>query len=200
MNFIDYAQVHKIAIPENSMQDIYDLIEPETYLRLYNKSNEKIENEKENRNKNTGKSSLKEQSFENKQLQDALKEEENRCKNLMSLSLLYQRVRKSPYSKGYCIVSLNTLLAFELFITLSHWINKYTADKEKLNQEMEGLDPLLAEYLIKQEKWVELEDKIEKLRPVNNMVAASLKVENIYALSIAYNKFTPAEHAKKCTI
>lgn len=200
MNFIDYAEVHKITIPEQSMGDIYELIEPETYLRLYNKSNEKIENEKENRSKNSGRSSLKEQSYENKELQDALKEEENRSKNLMSLSILYQRVRKSPYRNGYCIVSLNTLLAFELFITLSHWINKYTADKEKLNDEMENLDMLSPEYQNKNEKWVELNDKIENLKPVNNKVAASLKVENIYALSIAYNRFTPAEHAKKCVI
>lgn len=200
MSCIDYAELHKIAIPEDLMPDIYALIEPETYLRLFNKSN--IDNEKKNesnKDKNS-KSAYKEQLNENMQLMDLLKEEQNRVKNLMSLSLLYQRIRKAPYRNGYCSFVLNTLLTFELYITLSHWINYYESKKEKVNEKMAMLEPLNPEYHDFNEEWTNYENKIEKLVSINNTVVRSLRFEHIYALTIEYQKFTPREHAQKCLL
>ena len=200
MSSIDYAELHKITIPESLMPDIYALIEPETYLRLFNKSNVDNEKKSENTKDKNSKSAYKEQLNENMQLMDLLKEEQNRVKNLMSLSLLYQRIRKAPYRNGYCSFTLNTMLAFELYVTLSHWINYYESKKEKVNEKMAVLEQLSLEYHTCNEEWSDYENKIEKLISINNSVVKSLRFEHIYALTIEYQKFAPREHAQKCLL
>lgn len=202
MSYIDYVEPHKIVIPEHLMQDVYELIAPETYLRLYNNKNATKEKAVDSKNdgKNNGRNTYKDQYAENQQLADLLKEEQNRSKNLMSLSLLYQRIRKVKYKDGYCAFTLNTLLTFEFYITLSHWINANEGKKEQINEKMESLEALSPEYNELQEEWVKLDTKIENLRVINNAVAKSLRVEHIYALTVEYQKFSTMEHAQKCLI
>lgn len=204
MSYIDYAEPHIIAIPESLMQDVYELIAPETYLRFYNDKNDSkdksVNNDNNKKDNKNNKNTYKDQYSENQQLLNLLKDEQNRSKNLMSLSLLYQRIRKVPYRNGYCTFTLNTLLTFEFYITLSHWINNNEGKKEEINEKMETLEALSTEYSNLQEEWLALDAKIENLRTINNAVAKSLRVEHIYALTVEYQKFTPTEHAKRCLI
>lgn len=195
MSTIDYALRHEINLPIEHMGTINSIIDPASYIRLFNKKSSQETNNKSEKGKND-KNTINDINV----LNEKLKLEQDRCKNLMSLSLIFREIKESKYSNGFCTVRLNTLLTFELYITLSHHINSNTTKIDKLYDNQSKFDPLTENYNEIQEEVMSLLNINEALKELNDSVVKSLRPENLYELMIDYNKFTPEQHAGKCVI
>lgn len=195
MSSIDYAMRHEIKLPVEHMGVINQIIDPASYIRLF-----KQKPSKESSNKNEKGRNEKYNNNENNISPEILKFEQDRSKNLMSLSMLFRAIKKSKYTDGFCTIRLNTLLTFELYITLSHHINSNASKLDKLYENQAKFDLLSANYNEIQEEIMVLLNENESLKELNDFVVKSLRPENLYELMIDYNKFTPDQHAEKCII
>lgn len=193
MSTIDYAMRHEINLPIEHMGVINNIIDPISYIRLFSKKplqetnkNDKSKNDKYNNDINV--------------ITENYKLEQNRSKNLMSLSMIFREIKKSRYENKFCTIRLNTLLTFELYITLSHHINSNVSKLDKLYQNQVKFDPLTPNYNDMQEEIMILINENESLKELNDSVVKSLRPENLYELMVDYNKFTPDQHAEKCVL
>lgn len=196
MSTIDYAIKHTIKLPVEHMGIINRIIDPISYIRLFSKKplQETNKNNKNDKNKNDKYNNDINVVLENYKL------EQDRSKNLMSLSMIFREVKKSRYENGFCTIRLNTLLTFELYITLSHHINSNAAKLDKLYENQAKFDPLTPNFNDMQDEIMELISENESLKELNDFVVKSLRPENLYELMIDYNKFTPDQHAAKCVL
>lgn len=191
MSVIDYMQIYTLNIPIEYMQDVYSIIDPASYMRFYQDKQKKTKNDK-NKDKSTHNEIL--------ELQEQLKKERDRSKNLLSLTLIYKQIKSTRYTNSVCPLKLNLLLTFELFITVSHHINKYTLELEEIYKKQESFEPLSNEYRELQDEVQDIFPRMEALREVNAIIISSLKPEILYALTVEYNNFTSEEHAKRCLL
>ena len=197
MSSIDYAMRHEINLPIEHMGIINQIIDPASYIRLFKSS---TEDSKAKGDKDRSKNEKYNNTNELNLLTEKLKIEQDRCKNLMSLSLIFREIKKSRYGSQFCSVRLNTMLTFELYITLSHHINLYTSKLEKLYDKQSKFESLTTEYNEIQEEIMGILSTNTALQELNDSVVKSLRPELLYELMIDYNKFTTEEHAKKCII
>lgn len=195
MSSIDYAILHEINLPVEHMGTINSIVDPCSYIRLFNKQSAQ-QNNKTEKNKNDKYNINNDINI----LSENYKFEQNRSKNLMSLSLIFRAIKKSKYNNNFCTVRLNTLLTFELYITLSHHINSNNVKLDKLYENQAKFDPLTTNYNELQEEIMSILNENESLKELNDSVVKSLRPENLYELMVDYNKFTPDQHAAKCVL
>lgn len=191
MSVIDYMQIYTLNIPTEYMQDVYRIIDPASYERFYQDKQKKTKGDK-NKDKSTHNEIL--------ELQEQLKRERDRSKKLLALALIYKQIKSTRYTNSVCSLKLNLLLTFELFITVSHHINKYALELEEIYKKQESVEPLSNEYKELQDEVQDIFPKMEALREVNAIIISSLKPEILYALTVEYNTLTSAEHAKRCLL
>ena len=190
MSIIDYSEMHRIALPVQHMGIINSIIDPTSYLRLFTNSNAKKQEKGKNDKSNT--------YTDMKELEEQIRIGEERSKNLISLILIYRAIKSSKYENGYCTINVNTMLAFELYITFSHHINQCKYKLDKLYEKQEKIDLLSSEYQSIQQEITDLFSEYEALKEINDTVVRSLRPEALYQLSLDYAKFTSEEHARRC--
>lgn len=190
---IDYAEKHIVNIPISAMPEIYDVLDPKTYIRFFESTGEK----KSSKKGRDEKSNLYNELNESK---DLIRWEQARSKNLLSLTLIYKEVKTTKYQGAVCPVRLNTLLTFEFYITISHYVNKCSYELEKIYNKMDDLEPLSKEYMDLQQESSELEKTRDILKEVNVAVVSSLQIEHLHILSAEYNEMSVEDHARKCLL
>lgn len=197
MSSIDYAMLHEINLPVEHMGTINSIVDPSSYIRLFNnKQSVQQNNNKAEKNKNDKYNNNNDINI----LVENYKLEQDRSKNLMSLSMIFRAIKKSKYTNGFCTIRLNTLLTFELYITLSHHINSNNSKLDKLYGNQAKFDPLTANYNEIQEEIMNILNENESLKELNDSVVKSLRPENLYELMVDYNKLNPDQHAAKCIL
>lgn len=195
MSTIDYAIIHEIRLPIEHIGVINAIIDPVSYIRLFNRDKTKKSNNTEKKH-----TTEKYNNIDINNFIEEFKFEQNRTKNLLSLALIFRAIKKSKYINGFCTIRLNTLLTFELYITLSHHINLNVAKLNNMYLNQDKFDPLTKNYNEIQEKVVALLNETESLKELNDTVVKSLRPENLYELMLDYQNFTPEQHAAKCVI
>ena len=96
------------------------------------------------------------------------------------------------------IANVNTMLAFELYITFSHHINQCKYKLDKLYEKQEKFELLSSEHQSIQQEITDLFSEYEALKEINDTVVKSLRPEALYQLSLDYSRFTAEEHARRC--
>ena len=200
MGAINYSEMHLINLPVEHMNVINKLIDPASYLRLF--TNKIIADKKNDSGDKSKSNNNREKNLYNdlEEIKRKLKNEEERSKNLISLTLIYRAIKGTKFSGGYCPVRLNTMLAFELYSTFSHHIVAYTDKLDKLYKKQENFDMLSNEYEEIQSEVSEIFTIKEALMELNDSVVKSIRPEILHQIMLDYTRLTPTEHAEKCLL
>lgn len=193
MSSIAYDEIHTINLPVEHMSEIMKMIDPASYLRLF-------ETQVKEANYDKNKSDRINQQNEIEALRKENQEEKARSRNLMSLSLIYKIIKSTKYANGFCTVRLNTMLTFELYSTLSIHINKNRKKLDSLYKKQENFEFLTPEYQSIQEEVDSLFKTTEALKELNDYVVKVLRPEMLFELMEHYRTLTPYEHAEKCLL
>lgn len=193
MSVINYNEIHTINLPVEHMSEILKMIDPASYLRLFETQVKEASYDK-------NKSDRLNQQNEMEALKKENTEEKARSRNLMSLSLIYKIIKSTKYNNGFCTVRLNTMLTFELYSSLSININKNRKQLDNLYKKQEKFDFLTPEYQNIQEEVESLFATTEALKELNDYVVKVLRPEVLFELMEHYRTLSPLEHAQKCLL
>lgn len=199
MENFNYNQFFSFEFPLDKMKHIYQLIKPSNYNRLYSQikiiEERKAKEEKKMKDDKYNKNKLNDFISESEELKDAL------IKNQLALGLIYQHIRESIYDRegNVCIVTLNSLLTYEFWITVSHRMIRI---KNNIN----NMESKLA-TAIEEEKRISIDKELTNLRfeyvdlkVIMDIIVEQLQVESIYALQLDYHKMSLISHMEKSLI
>ncbi|EJT5920852.1 hypothetical protein [Clostridium perfringens] len=200
MSFIDYAKIYKVEFDITDMSLLMEIIDPTNYSRFFKEIiKESNLSDKKDNNKNKREKDIYQKHQE---AIEQLKLERDRTKNITSLSLIYRAFKTTRFdrNKNVCMVTLNTMLCYELYVSLSCSINRIYSKLNKIESKMENIEPLSTQSDELNTEYAELHKEYEKLKEINDKVIKGMRVEMIYELAIAYDKLSPEQHMQKCLI
>lgn len=196
---IDFNKKYTITSTIEDADAIVNLLDPANYARLFvvNESFDKLEEDMITAYMNP---THAEMFKDYRKIKERLKCMEQCNKNLVSLSVLYKAILDNyqDMQNGACQLTLNTMQAYELHITLVVHMRKSAIE---LNEKESAMDDGFTVLDIdSRNEILQLHHKVNTLKALNLSLINTVGRETLYAIEEIYDSIPPEQHINYCIL